>query len=114
MLDVFETDDGYFHQATLSLNRLTLVRLVVERLAFTSERPAYWEWIVWPAAELADGDATPLSGSEPSLAAAKRQAFDASISILADLTKDCATEPLRLMHMRPMAQLGAVRLSRPQ
>ena len=114
MLDVFETDDNIFYQATLSLNRLILVRLVVERLAFTTERLADWEWMAWPAAELMDGDGTPLSGREPSLAAAKRLAFDAGLAVLAELAKDCAAESLRLLPLRPSVQLGGIRLSRPQ
>ncbi len=104
MLDVFQTDDGAFHQAVLSLNQLVLVRLVVERLALTSE----WEWMVWPAAELWDGDGSPVTGREPSLALAKRAAFDTGISMLADLTRDRATALPDLLAMRQTIHWRAV------
>ncbi len=91
MLDVFQTDDGIFHRAVLSLNKLVLVHLVVERLAMLSGQATEWEWMVWPMHALWAVDPTPVSGRETLILDAKRQAFDTGISMLADLTRDRAT-----------------------
>lgn len=85
MLNVFETDDGMFHQAVLSLNKVVLIRLVVEKLALRSDSAAEWEWMVWRTVGLWDGEMLPVSGRETSLSTAKRQAFNTGISMLADL-----------------------------
>ena len=105
MQDVFETDDGTFHQAVLSLNKLILVRLVVERLALKSNSLVEWEWTVWPVHSLWDGSGAPVSGRKPSLSAAKRQAFDVGTAMLADLTRDQATVLPGQLAMRPPVQI---------
>ena len=87
MRDVFHTDDGDFHQAVLALNRLVLVRLVVERLALKDDFADEWEWMVWPVRGPWDDSEAALQGRESSLEAAKQQAFDAGISMLADMTR---------------------------
>ena len=100
MLNVFQTDDGMFHQAVLSLNKLVLVRLVVEKLPLMSDSAEEWEWMAWRTVELWDGEILPVSGRETSLHAAKRQAFDTGISMLTDLTQDRATGLPAIVAMR--------------
>ena len=102
MLNVFRTDDGMFHQAVLSLNKLVVVRLVVEKLALKSESAAEWEWewMAWRTAEVWDEEVLPVSGREASLHAAKRRAFDAGMSMLTDLTQDRATGLPAIVGMR--------------
>ena len=88
MLKVFQTDDGTFHQAMLSLNKIALVRLVVEMVPPAGDAFPEWEWTVWPASDLWDHDGSPVSGREASLPAAQRQALETGTSILADLMRD--------------------------
>ena len=90
MLNVFETDDGMFHQAVLSLNKSMLIRLVVEKLPLKGDPAAEWEWMVWRSARTWDEETVPVSGRETSLNTAKRQAFDAAVMMLSNLTRDRA------------------------
>jgi hypothetical protein len=49
MSDVFYTEDGAYHQASLFQGSREIVNLSVDKLFTPDGEPAGWDWMIWGA-----------------------------------------------------------------
>jgi hypothetical protein len=81
MLDVFYTEDGIYHQASLFREDKEIVNLSVDRLTTLEKQPAEWEWMIWGTQGAWREPKMAWYGAEPSLEMAKSAALEAAIAL---------------------------------
>ena len=86
MPSAFSTTDGLFHQSTILLDGIALIRISVERLAARRKRISEWEWCVWSVMGPWSEPDCDWHGADSSLPVAKQKAIRAAVALLQELT----------------------------